>query len=79
MPPTLIQTGGVGTLAAEGAALADTLRAEGVDTVHREDPGADHDFYCSQLIETVRTMLAEVVASFGARLLAGFRTTTGRE
>lgn len=54
MPPTLNQTGGVDTLAAEGAELAETLRARGVEVVHREYPGADHDFYCSKPVDRAR-------------------------
>ena len=65
MPPTLIQTGGVDTLAAEGAELADTLRSAGIEVVHREYPGADHDFYCSKPEATVRAMLTQISDFFG--------------
>lgn len=68
MPPTLIQTGEYDTLAAEGAELARTLHDAGVETVHREYPGADHGFYSSKPIERVSDLLAEIVSFFAAQL-----------
>ena len=44
MPPTLIQTAGLDTLAPEGAELARVLEGGGVEVAYREYQDADHGF-----------------------------------
>nr|WP_232531082.1 alpha/beta hydrolase [Microlunatus antarcticus] len=68
MPPTLVQTGELDTLAAEGAELAKTLAAAGVETKHRVYPRADHDFYSREPVDNVRNLLIEITKFFRARL-----------
>lgn len=64
MPPTLIQTGEYDTLATEGRELAESLRAAGVETRHRQYAGADHDFYTGKPVERVQEMLTEITTFF---------------
>lgn len=68
MPPTLVQTGANDSLAAEGAELAETLKAAGVDAVYRTYPGADHGFYSEKPVETVRALLTEITTFFAHHL-----------
>lgn len=68
MPPTIVQTGGNDSLAAEGAELANILTAAGIEVVHREYPGTDHGFYAEKPIETVRTLLTEISTFFATHL-----------
>ncbi|MFI5841735.1 alpha/beta hydrolase fold domain-containing protein [Catenuloplanes sp. NPDC051500] len=65
MPPTIIQTGALDTLAAEGRELADSLRAAGVQVVFHEHDAADHDFYTTR---SVLQVLDAIVAFFEPRL-----------
>lgn len=68
LPPTLVLTGEHDTLAPEGAELAALLRAGGVEVVHHQYPGADHDFIATEPLATVRDALARVVAFLGPHL-----------
>jgi acetyl esterase len=68
MPPTLVQTGEFDTLAPEGAELARTLNAAGVETRFRQYPRADHSFYSSKPVEDVRDMLIEITGFFRDQL-----------
>lgn len=68
MPPTLVQTAEFDTLAPEGAELASSLTSAGIDVVRHEYPRADHDFYASEPVQTVREMLAELGSFFQRHL-----------
>ena len=68
MPPTLVLTAEHDTLAREGADLARTLRDGGVEVVHHEYPGVDHDFIAREPANTARAALVELAAFFRAHL-----------
>ncbi|WP_194905693.1 alpha/beta hydrolase fold domain-containing protein [Quadrisphaera sp. INWT6] len=68
MPPTLIQSGEMDTLAADAEELAEVLHTAGVEVVHRQYPGADHDFYSKEPVATVRALLAEIERFFSSHL-----------
>lgn len=71
MPPTLIQTGRLDTLAPEGADLARALQQGGVEVAHREYERADHGFYSSGPLERVEHVLTEITTFFASHLHAG--------
>jgi acetyl esterase len=68
MPPTLVQTGELDTLAPEGAELARALDDAGIEALYRQYPDADHSFYSSEPVEKVRDMLTEITSFFLSRL-----------
>lgn len=67
LPPTLVQTAQLDTLAAEGARLARTLRDGGVPVEHHEIAGADHGMYSDShalaLLRTTCDFLARHLAT----------------
>ncbi|MBM6405777.1 alpha/beta hydrolase [Phycicoccus sp. CSK15P-2] len=71
MPPTIIQTAALDTLAPEGRELAETLSAAGVTTAFTERPDSDHGYYSSKPADRVRTMLDDVVDFFSSRVRDG--------
>lgn len=67
MPPTIVQKGELDMLAPEGAQLANTLRAAGIEVLHHEYPRADYDFCSSEPVDNVRTILIEITEFFHRR------------
>lgn len=61
VPTALVLTAAHDTLAAEGAALVDTLRAAGVDVTHHEYAGTDHGFIAQKPVSTIRDALGRMV------------------
>ncbi|MGL5928750.1 MAG: alpha/beta hydrolase [Dermatophilaceae bacterium] len=68
MPPIIIQTGELDTLAPEGRELAENLSAAGVTVAFTERPDADHGFYSSKPAARVQAMLDDVVDFFRQQL-----------
>nr|WP_296770792.1 alpha/beta hydrolase [Rhodococcus sp. (in: high G+C Gram-positive bacteria)] len=68
MPPTLIMTAQYDTLSAEGMELAQVLQAAGVETLYKEYPKADHDFYTSKPVDRVQDLLTTITTFFAAHL-----------
>ncbi|MGL5850307.1 MAG: alpha/beta hydrolase [Phycicoccus sp.] len=68
MPPTIVQTGELDTLAPEGRELAEDLRAAGVTVAFTERPDADHGFYSSKPAARVHAMLDDIVDFFREQL-----------
>ncbi|MGL5819491.1 MAG: alpha/beta hydrolase [Phycicoccus sp.] len=68
MPPTIIQTGALDTLAPEGRELADDLSAAGVTIAFTERPDADHGFSSSKPAARVRATLDDIIDFFEEQL-----------
>ncbi len=72
-PPTLVTTGGLNSLEADGRIFAGKLRAAGADVTYRCFPDADHSYTHRPPVETAR----EAITGLGDHLTRAYAAGRG--